>query len=255
MFEESIEIIKKCFEEYVGTGMYIALYLIAIVYLFIREEDKTRRAFTIWFPFFVSLIIFNPIFNKAVGKILKESTYWRTFWLLPIGITIAYAFTKVVGEVNEKRKKIIVSLGLIGIIAVSGKYMFTEQNYLPVDNIYKLPDDIVWVTQIIGADDAEEKKALTSYYVVPYIRQIDPSIKLGYGRVATGYSPTSIAMLVELGDAEKICKRAKKTNCNYIVLHTANKLYGNMEDFGYEEMAKTQYYTIYKEIPLGGEKE
>ena len=51
MFKESLEIIKNCFIEYKGTGGYVALYAIALVYLLLKEEDKVKKAFTIYFFF------------------------------------------------------------------------------------------------------------------------------------------------------------------------------------------------------------
>lgn len=252
MIEESMQIIRNCFNEYIGAGTYMTIYLISIVYIFIKEKDKTYRAFTIWFPLIVSLIVFNPFFYKFLEKsgTLKADSYWRVFWMLPMGITIAYAFTKIVSEANEKNKKVMVFLSLVGVILIGRCYMFTNDDFKPYGNIYKLPDDIVMVTQIIGADESEYKKALTTQSIVPYVRQIDPSIKLAYGRSETGYGSDSLAMIVESGDAEKICEKAKDTESNYIVLQTENELHGDIEDYGYEVLDQTEFYTIYKEVEV-----
>ena len=39
MFQNSIEIIKNTFLEYKGQGMYIALFLIGMLYIFLKEKD------------------------------------------------------------------------------------------------------------------------------------------------------------------------------------------------------------------------
>ena len=59
---ENIEAIKNAFIQYKGSGAYITLYLIAIIYLFLKEKDKEKRFFFIYFPIGLWLILFNPIF-------------------------------------------------------------------------------------------------------------------------------------------------------------------------------------------------
>lgn len=246
MFEKNLEIIKNNFIEYKGTGTYFNIYLIAILYLFLKEKDKKIRALTIYFPAIVFVMIMNPLFNKLVGSILKTETYWRTFWMLPIGITIAYACVKFIAELESRNKQIAISIFLIIIIMMSGKYVFTTQNYLPVGNLYKLPDEEVHVIQLIAADDEEYKKILPSYYVVPFIRQIDSSILVAYSRSVSGYSPDSLAVLVGRGEVDKIAKKAEETNSNYIIMHKETPVIGKFEDYGYNVFEKTESYTIYK---------
>ncbi len=248
MFEESLEIIKNCFIEYKGTGSYMTLYCLAVLYLFLKEKDKTKRAFTIYFPIFVLLLVMNPIFNKAVGSILKKGAYWRVFWLVPMGVTIAYASAKLIMSLERISQKIIVSICFMGIIALGGKYMYTEGNFLPVGNPYKIQDDMVYVAQIIGADEAEYKKALVSHYLAPYIRQIDGSIELAYPRSATPYTPESIAAKIMRGEVNEVVAYAQKNNANYIVFHKETELLGDVEEYGYKLLQETQDYRIYKLI-------
>ena len=246
MFEKSLEIIKNSFIDYKGTGGYAVLYCIALVYLLLKEEDKAKKAFTIYFPILVLLVVMNPLFNKMVGGILKEGAYWRVFWLIPMGITIAYAGTKFVDSLEEKSKKIIVSLCFIGIIILGGKYMYEPGNFYEYGNSYKLPDEMVYVTQILGADEAEYKKALVSYYLAPYIRQIDGTIELAYGRSSTPYTEKSLATVVGLGIVDQIAEKAKQTNSNYIILHKETPVLGDFEEHGYSLLRETDDYRIYK---------
>ena len=36
MFEENIEIIKNTFQEFIGSGMYMLLFLIALLYIYMK---------------------------------------------------------------------------------------------------------------------------------------------------------------------------------------------------------------------------
>lgn len=252
---ESINIIKNTFMEFRGTGGYITLYLLALIYLFFKEENKEKRMFFIYFQFLIFLVIFNPIFNKIVGPIFKSSVYWRVYWTIPLGITIAYAAVKVITELNqEKVKKVILSVAFIFIIMISGKFIYTEENYAKVGNLYKLPDESILVAQLIGADSEEYKKAIVPETLVPYIRQIDSSIGLAYKREPTGYEDHPIVTGLRLGDTKWITDKAKENNCNYVVVEKKIPLTLDFSYFGFELFNETPNYSIYKVVDNSVEK-
>ena len=105
MFEKSIEIISNAFLQYKGNGMYMALFLLGMLYIYLNEKDKKMRCLFLYFPLATLFVTLNPLFNKCVGKIFTGSVYWRLFWLLPIGITIAYCLIKFVQDQKEKSQK------------------------------------------------------------------------------------------------------------------------------------------------------
>ena len=75
MFQENIEIIRNTFIEFKGTGMYVALFFIAMLYIYFKEEDKKKKSLFIYFPLIILFVTLNPLFNKIVGKIFTESVY------------------------------------------------------------------------------------------------------------------------------------------------------------------------------------
>jgi hypothetical protein len=246
MFKESIEIIKNSFQEYQGTGMYMALFFISMLYIFLKEKDTIKRIFLLYFPLIVLFVTLNPLFYKAVGSVFNSYVYWRVFWMLPVGITIAYAAVLLINNINEKNQKIIVTISVFLIICASGKFIYNEENYQEVGNAYKLPDESVLVTQLIGADDEEYKKALVSETLVAYIRQVDASIELAYSRNPEGYSNNKFVSAMQLGESEKITDLAKENNCNYIVLRKDIPLTLDLNYFGYSVLDMTENYIIYK---------
>ena len=75
MLKESMEIIINAYKSYQGTGMYLALFFISILYLYITEKDDNKKVFFVYYPFLALFIIINPIFYKfAIRKILKNET-------------------------------------------------------------------------------------------------------------------------------------------------------------------------------------
>lgn len=246
---ECIEIIKNTFIEFIGTGQYIILYVLSLIYLMFKEKDKEKRMFFIYFQVLLFLVVFNPIFNKIVGPIFKSSIYWRVYWVIPFGFTIAYAIVKLITELDIKKvKKILLGIAFILVIMISGKFIFTEENYQKVDNWYKVPDESVAVTQIISQDKEEYKKAIVPETLVAYIRQIDSSIELAYKREAESYWNHPIVSALALGDTEKISNLAVKHKCNYIVVKKDKFLTLDFGYFGFNLFGETDEYSVYKYI-------
>ena len=248
MFQENIEIIKNTFAEFKGTGMYIALFFIAMLYIYFKEEDKKKKCLFIYFSLIVLFVTLNPLFNKIVGKIFTESVYWRVYWLLPIGITIGYAFIKFVTEQKEKSQKIVVAMSLLTILIVSGKCVYSKDNFEKVGNLYKLPDDAVLVAQLIEADNLENKKALVTENLTPYIRQVTADIDLTYRRRPEGYGADPLLQAMNSGNVKYVATYAINTKSNYVVYYKPVVLSEPMENYGFEKLADTTFWSIYKYV-------
>lgn len=247
MFAENIKIIKDTFLEFKGSGMYLALFFIAILYLYLKENDKRLKYMFIYFPLISLFITLNPIFNKIVGGVFNDEVYWRLFWILPIGITISYAIVKILNGLDTKKEKIIVSISILIIIMVSGKFIYTEENFIKVGNLYKIPDESVLVAQLIASDEGEYKKALVSENLVSHIRQIESCIMLAYSRIPQGYNENhTIVNNLRIGNVAGIAKDAYDTNSNYVVVRKDIPLNAKMEDYNFEKLNETTEYLIYK---------
>lgn len=247
MFQESIIIIRESFLQFKGTGMYLALFFFGMIYIFLKEEDKKKKIFFVYYPLIILFITLNPIFNKIVGKVFNGSVYWRLFWMIPLGSTIAYAGIKLINEGKEKFEKVVTCIGIIATIIISGKFIYNNENYVPIGNLYKVPDESVRIAQLIGADNLENKKAMTSPELTAYIRQVDASIGLAYKREPTGnYSNNKYVQTIYSGNVEEITKLAKKSECNYIVMDKGTVLSLDFFYFNFNPMAETEHYVIYK---------
>ena len=95
MFEKSIEIISNAFLQYKGNGMYMALFLLGILYIYLNEKDKKMRCLFLYFPLATLFVTLNPLFNKYVGKIFTGSVYWRLFWVFSLHIIFATTFISI----------------------------------------------------------------------------------------------------------------------------------------------------------------
>lgn len=246
MFKENIEVIKNTFQEYIGTGMFVSIFFIALIYILLKENDKKLRCLFAYYPIIILFIVLNPLFNKIISPIFTSSVYWRVYWVIPLGITISYAAVKIINNTKEKLYKTIISISIIIIIVLGGELIYKPQNYVKVNNWYKLPDEHVEVAKIIGADEEEYKKLIISEYHVPHIRQVDATIELAFRRNPDGYAGNQLVLELAGGNVPWVTNYAKKNNCNYIVWKKEVILSDKMEKYGFEKIDETENLVIYK---------
>ena len=82
--EEIIHVIK----EYAGTGWLLVLYLIALVYLLIREKDRRARMMLVYLPLAVIVVFLLPPVYRLYSALEQTDTYYRFLWLIPMSVTI-----------------------------------------------------------------------------------------------------------------------------------------------------------------------
>lgn len=247
MFRENIQIIHDVFLEYKGTGMYIALFLVGMLYIFLTEKNKNNKTFLVYFSVFTLLIILNPLFHKCINKLLNRNVYWRTFWILPMGIIMAYAATDIIKNMANKKKKMIAFLSIVVIIMTSGKFIYTQENYRKIDNFYKIPDEFIEVTNILSRVDLKNKKAMIPTTMVEYIRQIDANIQLAFSRrPPNDYEQKyEIVRYYNSGDVEHLTNLCKQKNTNIIVYDKSIRLSISPSYFEFDLYAQTEHYDIY----------
>lgn len=250
MLEECINTIKSSYEQFIGGGMYFALFLISMLYICIKEKDRNKKILFVYFPILVFIVITNPIFNLVSSVVFTVNTYSRLFWLLPLGIVIGYAGVLAVGEGKQEIEKVGICISLFVIIALSGKFYFDKNGtFVEFGNLYKLPDESVLIAQLIGTDEEENKKALVPGELTPYIRQIDASIELLYGREPdTAYWNNPLATELDNGNVEYIAKVLEEKGCQYVVFKRATVMREPIQNYGFEMINETENYVIYKKV-------
>lgn len=250
MLEKYMNFVKTSYDQYKGYGMYLALFFISILYIFLKEKDNKKRVFFVYYPIIASLIIINPLFVKLGKIVFTINTYSRMFWIIPIGVVIAYAAVLVINDGENRVQKIIISCSFAVIIMLSGSsYFKMDDTFFKYGNLYKIPDESVLIAQLIGVDEEENKKALVPGELTPYIRQIDATIELLYGRTPdTAYWSNPYATELDNGNVKYIVSVLEENNCNYVVFKRATVMQEPIQDYGYEMINESQNYVIYKKI-------
>lgn len=253
----TINVCKMAYKSFVGDGLYIGLFFIAILYfvMYMKIKDKKDLKIKIIFGIYSIIILFlnlNPLFTKLIINLLKENiTYWRVYWLLPVGISIALMFTKIIFEKKELRDKIIAFVIIVCIIIMSGKYMYSddsEEKFEKINNFFKVPDNVLDIIYHVSADENDYKKLVGNEQFIIYTRQIDGTIELPVGRNMEGnYENDSIVTLINDSRLKEVCDYCVENDCNYVVLKKGDEFI-NEYIIGYRisKLYENSEYSLYK---------
>ena len=253
-FEDAIGVIKLSYERFIGTGFYFGLFLLLLGYIIIknRKENKYIKVFFSLYSISIAIVILNPIFYYIVTKFIDTDVYWRSFWCIPLGITIAYGFSKMIKDVKNDTIKKIMCILIIVIIGLSGKFIYTSEFFSKVNNYYKVPDDALEIIMAISEDDEEYKKVAGPEEIMVYMRQIDGTVETEeYRSIGSVYFEDSIISEITNGKVTYFANKCIAAECNYVVIANDIKLDANIEKYAYEKVKANKKYTLYK-IDLGG---
>ena len=119
------------------------------------EIEYKLRILLVVFSFVLFLTFLNPLFCDFVSKkITGIIVYWRLYWILPMEIIIAVAFAMVIESGKKKVLKYSAALLSVGLIIISGKYMYSKNLFFePHQNYYKIPNEVLYVSDYLLSKD------------------------------------------------------------------------------------------------------
>lgn len=179
-----------------GIEWFLLAYLICIAVLFIIGRETLSTAF-VYPPFFMLLTIFNPFLIVPLSEVIGLTTrFRRLFWLLPLNLVLAYAFTcicmveprfsyltKPPKHTQQQIRLNLIHRTAAAILCILFIIYFgsSMKPYLQKpENIYKTTDKIIEISRMINEDadvTGTDKAALYSSQQLLELRQYDPSIR------------------------------------------------------------------------------
>ena len=250
---EKYEAVIGFYKAYMGEGTHLTLFWCAmflLVILALKKNDLVSKKIVIYVGL-ISIIYWNPTTSEFLLKYLTGyNVYCRMFWMFPISIVIAYGATYAISIMDKKIKRIIALLVLTVIIAFTGKYMFTEENFSDAENMSKLPNSVPEICEIIENDaninDVDNIKAIVEDCLVCYIRQYDGNIKMNYGRPNLAYDNAyRSALNAEAFDIRDLLELAYSSGSNYLVLYSYKDITSAVESGRCRNVANVGNYRIY----------
>ena len=162
VFEKGIGYLEACLAYYNGSNAYAMLYVIALLYILVFGNDREKQIF-LPSGIFLILTVYNPLAPVVLDRFFDvNSEYYRFFWITPIVILLPYVAVKLLWQLEGGlRKTAAVLLALIFLL--SGSFLY-KNGIRWADNIYKMPGDLIAVSELIHQDaEAEYPKAFLEY--------------------------------------------------------------------------------------------
>lgn len=152
-FFESFYQVIEIFRNYWGEGwIYLLPYLVAVIYLYFKGNHEERTLF-LYTPLLLLILVWNPICGALILKVIA-ATYWRVFWLMPVGLTLACVGVKLVQRKTSKLLRIGVAVIITIVICGPGQWMFAKENgFVIATSVEKLPNEIELFAPNIRTED------------------------------------------------------------------------------------------------------
>lgn len=210
-FESSWFFVLKCLEEYWAGCPFLLWFCIGLIWIYVFQKRTAARVFW-YYTILLGLTIYNPlVIHFVVPKFLDAELYYRFFWVLPVTVGVAYFFAQWVADCKMAWMKCMVTgLFLALIVTTSSVNGNVVYNLHMPENVYKVPDGVLYACDIIHRDyDGEgEPRAVFSDEYEIYVRQYDPSIKLTIDRNTRLYYQGS-SVVGEVKENKKYLRRKR----------------------------------------------
>ncbi|HKM34578.1 MAG TPA: hypothetical protein VJY54_07530 [Lachnospiraceae bacterium] len=245
------------YEGYIGMGMIAGLFLVAVIYLYVAEKNKTTRIIFLYIPIMILILYFCPFFAAVIYKLAGEEIYYRLLWLVPIVPVLAYTAVKIISGC-EGRKRIWTGLAMSGMVILSGSLVYQSPYFSKAQNVYHVPQTVVEICDEIKMENQWVMAVFPSEFI-QYVRQYEPMICMPYGREMLverwNFEEEFFDLMeAETLDAGKIAEKAKEWRCLYIIVPVSKQQTGNFLDFEYEQYDEINGYYVYRDMGLYQEK-
>ncbi len=177
--------------DFTGNGMFMALYFIALLFVAFFVDDKRLKRL-ILYPSLVLLIgiyICLPAVNRFVFSVYDDEIRGRFNWLFMAPAIAAVGGTLMVSALRDRKKQALLTISLVPVIFLSGVFQITDYRFQKADNLYKLPQVFIDISDDI-LKEQREKGDGTAKLIAPYettyaFRQYSYDIELLFGEDAT----------------------------------------------------------------------
>ena len=255
--------LKYKLDLYFGWGSIGILFACVLLLWIVRKEKSKQLRFYVTYIVVAFIGMFNPLTLCVLDKTGNLSVFERFFWLLMTTFLVAVTFA-----IFVHRQQMLV-VPLLVLLILCGQTVFTDTEYKKAENIEKISQDAIEVSEIIMRDfeglpkDAEvvpnRQGIEMPYAVVPEpinedIRMYNANIGLWHVRQDFGNalfrSYAKLASLMSLSNTQipvkTLTKHMRIKEYDYFVIGDWQELTGNVARYNFEKIGQTAHYTVYK---------
>ena len=252
-----VETLAKSWGRVFPSFVMSLILAVSLVILFAyRRKNSARRFLSAYCLTFLAVFICPPAVYVLRMFLRKSETFWRMLWLLPWAIAIAAAAVMITQKIRPRIWKGLFAAAFLCVIIVSGNlaYAGADRAYTKADNPEKVPAEALEVVRIVQESEESDKadtRIAAPMTLTPYIRQIDGTITMPYGRIMEAQTPDTPEgeLFYSMEAAEEYVPRLlellTENRCEYAVLYTGRGLEPYIRD-GARQIGSTENYTVWK---------
>jgi hypothetical protein len=237
---------------YNNNSFLIPLFLIALLFLWVFEKDRNIRVVLVYLSAALAVVFICPLY-ALIGMKIDEDIYYRIMWALPIGIIVCYSAVLLMVRFKALAAKVLVFVLAVLVICVNGELVYTNSLHFRSVNLYHMPQAVIDVVDAVRIDDDDYKPVVVfPAELLPFLRQYSADVYTPYGRNMIEPSWNFHSELYDAmeGDSEaydiaEVARCANAEGCCFVVLSSAKRLDGSMEEEGYFLARFVQGYYIY----------
>lgn len=210
----------------------VVLFVLSIGLLILAGRKKRNDRFLVLYTIAFLILYFFPV----SAYILRFATryghvYWRMLWMIPWSLIIAAAFTETASRLRNRFLKTGLIAVLILTIGLTGNqaYLGEDRAYTKAPNVEKVPPEAMEILEMIYESENVTEKASVKLAVppqlTPYIRQIDGTITMPFGRIQIDPDPEAkpenrlyYCLRTDEAFVPEIMTLLKETDCDYVVV-------------------------------------
>lgn len=261
--EYGLHYMQKCLEFYTENCAYFLFYVMALIFIAVKGSRREKQIFLPG-ACLLLLSVFNPVFPVIINRIFDvNKEYYRLFWIPPVVILTAWFAVKITMS-KSGASRYVTAVLLMAVLMLSGNYVYRD-GYIRSPNIYKMPDEIPEVSQMIHEDsEVEYPRVMFEYDYNMLIRQYDAKILLpvdreSYINAVTGNLTMEqvlaeenyynrllgvVALNVKL-DKELFFEGLDQTNTEYLVVTTGSEADSYISRAGLRLVGETAGHCVY----------
>ena len=253
--------------KYLGSYIWIGLFVVAIIYLLVRM-NKSQKKYAIITAVVALVCVFNNFAARIIGLFYTIGTFYRFFWAIPVIVIIAVAIVDVIcseKEVVRTPIRIMVPVFVSVLLVITGTNFFKDYNDKP-QNSYLMLWDTQQVADVISSDkETGARPVIALPRALDYVyRTVDCENTMAIGRFGWTYlegNPTTmvdetmgpyleiIAGVINDGEIVEpaVLKEALDyQKVDYVVCLQKAEVQDCVREAGYEFLGLTQNFAVFK---------
>lgn len=220
----SLQLVKTAYNQYSGTGKLLALFFLSLFVLFFMEKEKEKRYMFLYPSFLLLVFALEPVWKGLFAQMGNQAFNTKIYFLLPVFLVIGVAGVYVTKVPKGKWAKIGTLAMLAGLIAISGKGVWSQYSFGNWEKGMKMSLEQREVMDWILAK--ENPKALLPKELISISNQYSSKLHTFYeiqeegdmGKLGEEQRKVYYQMSIQHMDSKLLVGIARKYGYSYIVL-------------------------------------